>query len=326
MHMLKDQFERNIDYLRISVTSRCNLECLYCCPSGQNNYSTKEHYLCFDSLFLLVECAVELGIRKIRITGGEPLIRNGLIEFVRKTAELEELSDLSLTTNGILLGDLASKLKKSGVKRVNVSLDSLNPKKFSWITRGGELNRVLRGIDEALRVGLSPVRINTVVIRGINEDELVSLAELSLSKPIDVRFIELMPIGENPHLFSSAFLSTEQSKSIILRRYKLNELKNDLSKGPATYYQIPQALGKIGFISPISQSFCDRCNRIRLTAEGDLISCLAFDDKIAFKNLLQTKDKEKIKAWLKYAVRGKPIGHRWNLKKFHTQPMFEIGG
>jgi cyclic pyranopterin phosphate synthase len=324
--MLKDQFERNIDYLRISVTDRCNLSCLYCSPSEKNDLCAKADILSFDSLFRLAECAVELGVTKIRITGGEPLIRKGLMEFVRKIAELEEVSDLSLTSNGMLLESSASKLKASGARRVNVSLDSLVPEKFRWITRGGELKRVLRGIDEALEVGLSPVRINTVVMRGINDDELIHLAELSIDKPIDVRFIELMPMGEKTDLFSSAYLSAEEAKATVVSKYKLDELKKDFSRGPATYYQIPRACGKIGFISPISQSFCGRCNRIRLTADGDLIPCLAVDKKISFKNLVQTEDKERIKTALKHMVWNKPTGHRWNLEKSSTQPMLSIGG
>lgn len=324
--MMKDQFERHIDYLRVSVTNRCNLNCLYCSVSGNGDLHANEKALSLDDLLLLVECFVELGLKKVRITGGEPLIRKGLIEFIQKVAQLENLTDLSLTTNGILLESFVARLKKAGIKRINVSLDSLNPEKFHWITGGGELKKVLSGIEKALSVGLFPLRINTVVMRQINDDELFNFVKLCLDKPIDIRFIELMPMGGNLQFYSLAYLNMEEIKTAIIRKFEIKESIENLSGGPAKYYQIPQAMGKIGFISPVSQSFCHNCNRIRLTAEGDLRPCLAIDNKFSFKKLVQIKDKEKIKEQIKEMVWLKPAGHEWDYERFSTSPMFQIGG
>jgi cyclic pyranopterin phosphate synthase len=321
-----DQFERQIDYLRVSATNRCNLNCLYCFAPGNDRFPTESNVLSLDELLLLVECFVELGVGKVRITGGEPLIRKGLITFIHKVARLDHLSDLSLTTNGTLLKRFAPKLKDAGVKRINVSLDTLNPEKFHKITGKEELDKVLNGIEEALRVGLSPLKINTVVMRGINEDELSDFVRLCLDKPIDVRFIELMPMGGNHQIFSSAYLNMEAVKTAIREEFELNKLAERSAKEPAEYYQIPQAMGQIGFISPVSHSFCHSCNRIRLTAEGYLRPCLALDSKLSFRDLVQTREKEKIKERIKDIVWRKPAGHEWDLDKFSSRPMFQIGG
>ncbi len=323
---MNDQFKRRIDYLRVSVTDRCNLGCLYCTVPGNGDCQQEETVLSLDELFLLVECFVESGFKKVRITGGEPLVRKGLTGFLRKISGLEDLSDLSLTTNGILLDRFAAELKVAGIRRINVSLDSLTAEKYWRITGGGELDQVQRGIEEALDIGLSPVRINTVVMRGINDDELVDFARLSVNKPVDVRFIEIMPMGGNLQIFSATYLGSEAMKAIIMREFPLNEVMDDSERGPATYYRIPGALGKIGFISPVSHSFCHLCNRMRLTANGDLRPCLALDTKFSFRELVHTKDKAKIKEQIKEMVRVKPAGHEWGLERFSTRPMFQIGG
>lgn len=321
-----DKFERQIDYLRVSVTNRCNLNCLYCFAPGNDGFPAENGILSLDELLLLVECFVELGVGKVRITGGEPLIRKGLLTFVQKVAALDHLSDLSLTTNGTFLKGFAAKLKEAGVKRINVSLDTLNPEKFRKITGKGELDRVVRGIEEAIKVGLSPLKINTVIMGGINDDELADFVRLCLDKPVDVRFIELMPMGGNHRIFSSAYLNIEAVKTVIKRNFELVEVGEITSKGPAEYFQIPRAMGKIGFISPVSHSFCRRCNRIRLTAEGYLRPCLALDSKLSFKGLVQMGDKEKIKERIKEIVWVKPAGHEWDIEKFSSRPMFQIGG
>ncbi len=324
--MMIDAFERQIDYLRVSVTNRCNLNCLYCFAPGNESLPAEQRILSLDELLLLVECFVELGVVKVRITGGEPLIRKGLITFIQKVANLDHLSDLSLTTNGTLLKRYATGLKEAGIKRINVSLDTLNPQKFRRITGRGDIDRVLSGIEEALKVGLSPLKINTVVMRGINDDELYDFVRLCLDKPIDVRFIELMPMGGNLQIFFSSYLNMEAVKTAIMKKFELNKLAESNSKEPAEYYQIPQAMGRIGFISPVSHSFCHSCNRIRLTAEGNLRPCLAVDNKLSLRKLVQKKDKEKIKEQIKEIVQDKPAGHEWDLEKFSSRPMFQIGG
>lgn len=324
--MIKDQFERPIDYLRVSVTDRCNLNCLYCSAPGNNGHQGKGKTLSLDELFVLTECSVESGLRKVRITGGEPLIRKDLIKFIQKLSRLEMLSDLSLTTNGTLLEQFAASLKRAGIKRINVSLDSLNHEKFRWITGGGNLENVLSGIEKALSIGLSPVRINTVVMGGINDEELLDFVELSAERPIDVRFIELMPMGENLRFYSSTFLKMEAIKEVISKKFDLKEVEESSSKEPAKYYRVAKAPGRIGFISPVSHSFCHDCNRVRLTAEGNLWPCLALDHKVSFKDLLPAKDKEKIKKRMKEMIWSKPAGHEWKLKNFSACSMLQIGG
>ncbi len=321
-----DKFERQIDYLRVSVTNRCNLNCLYCFAPGNDGFPRGNRILSLDELLLLVKCFVELGASKVRITGGEPLIRKGLLTFIQKIANLDHILDLSLTTNGTLLKRFAGRLKEAGVKRVNVSLDTLSPDKFRRITGKGELDKVLSGIEEALKVGLSPLKINTVVMGGINDDELSDFVRLCLDKPIDVRFIELMPMGGNLQIFSSAYLNIEAVKTIIRENFELIKVAETTLKGPAEYYRIPRAMGKIGLISPVSRSFCCSCNRIRLTAEGYLWPCLARDSKFSLRKMVQTEDKEKIKKQIKDMVRRKQAGHEWDLEKFSSRPMFQIGG
>lgn len=324
--MIKDQFDRLIDYLRVSVTDRCNLNCLYCSASGNNGQQRRGPPLSLDELFLLTECFVESGLKKVRITGGEPLVRKGLTEFIQKLSQLETLSDLSLTTNGILLEQYAASLKGAGIKRVNVSLDSLNHEKFRRITGGGNLNNVLSGIEKALDVGLFPVRINTVVMGGINDEELSDFVALCLERPIDVRFIELMPMGGNLRFYSSAFLKIKEVKTALSKRFDLTEIEETSSKGPAKYYRIAHGPGRVGFISPVSHSFCHDCNRARLTAEGYLWPCLALDHKVSFKDLLLEKDKEKIKKRVLEAIWSKPAGHEWKIKNFSQCSMLQMGG
>ncbi len=334
VYMLKDRLKRSVDYLRISITDKCNLKCMYCSPPDRDSVSPTEgdcvspgHDLpSLDSLVLLAECAVELGIRKIRITGGEPLLRPGVTGFVESLGRLQGLEDLALTTNGTRIADLAGELKARGLKRVNISLDSLNPGKFSMITRGGDLNKVLGGVEATLNAGFASVRTNTVVMRGVNDDELSDLAALSIEKPVDVRLIELMPMGQDPGRFASAYVSSEEARAAIERDYRLVPAENTSSDGPAAYYRIPEAPGRIGFISPISRCFCQTCNRIRVTAEGDLLPCLAAGTRISLRALLREGNRDKLMAALEQAVWNKPAGHGWNSERLETQPMFMIGG
>lgn len=271
---LRDPFGRVLDYLRLSVTDRCNLRCAYCLPEGAAEFSPTAQSLTDDEVVFLAGCFARLGFSRIRLTGGEPLVRAGLPALAARLSRLPGVSDLSLSTNGILLGDMAAPLAAAGLGRVNVSLDTLRPDRFKGLARFGNLPKVLRGIDAALAAGLSPVKINMVVIRGSNEDEVGALAALTDARPLHVRFIELMPMGE------TGFYSPERlvpMAEIMERAGPLEALPADdrpRGGGPARYYRRPGARGTIGVISAMSCGFCADCSRVRLSTAGKMIPCL----------------------------------------------------
>ncbi len=285
--MLKDSFGRRITYLRVSVTDRCNLRCLYCSSKDRFSWLPPEEILTYEELLRVVKIGLKLGIRKIRLTGGEPLLRRGFVKFVAELSRFEGLEDLALTTNGVLLAEMASALKKAGLRRVNISLDTLRPERFKRLCGRPYLEKVLQGIDTALKVGLHPVKINTVVMRGQNDDELEELARLTLEYPLEVRFIEFMPVGEGAAWEKDAFLPAEEIKKRLLTLGKLNPSPS-FGAGPAKTYAFVGAKGKIGFITAMSEHFCDRCNRLRLTPEGKLRPCLFSDEELDLKPLLRS--------------------------------------
>lgn len=283
---MQDAFGRNIRYLRISVTDRCNLRCRYCMPpSGMPVKLAHERVLRNEEIIEIARVAAGLGINKIRLTGGEPLVRKGIVELVGALAALPGIQDLALTTNATLLGPLAQPLKDAGLRRINVSLDTLNPGRFREMTRGGDLAQVFEGLEAAEKAGLWPIRINSVLIGGDNVSEIRQMAELTLTRGYDVRFIELMPIGEAAAWTDERFVSAD----VVLEA--LPELIPDVSKphdGPARYYRIPGARGRIGLIQPVSCNFCADCDRIRLTADGKLKPCLHSNDEIDLLEMIRS--------------------------------------
>ncbi len=309
--------------MRISITDLCNLRCQYCMPVEGICKKEREDILTLEEIVKIVKAGVKLGIDKIRITGGEPLVRKGIVEFIQLISNIDGIKDIAITTNGILLPKYAKDLKKAGLKRVNISIDSLNPDKYKEITRGGDLSKVLDGINEAIRIGLTPVKLNVVAIGGYNDDEIEDFIQLTKDKPIDVRFIELMPIGEASQWGKDKFISNEYIQS---KFSNLIELERE-SSSPAKYYKLPGAKGRVGFINPISNHFCGDCNRLRLTADGKLRPCLHSNNEIDILEVARNNP-EKIYDILKSAILSKPEKHDLHSKDHEesNRNMFQIGG
>ncbi|MGI6036884.1 MAG: GTP 3',8-cyclase MoaA [Limnochordia bacterium] len=322
--MIQDGYHRKIDYLRISVTDRCNLRCVYCMPAHGVKPKAHQDILSLEEIYRLAQVAVKLGISKIRITGGEPLVRKNITSLVANLAQIPGLVDLSLTTNGLLLADMAPDLKTGGLKRVNISLDSLKAERYRQLTRIGDLKEAWRGIEAALQVGLDPVKINMVVIQGVNDDELGDFARLTLELPLHIRFIELMPIGGEP---VGEYLSSAQIKERLEEEFTLQGVPGPNGAGPARYYQLPQAQGTIGFISPISDHFCQACNRLRLTPDGILRPCLGFDTGIPLRDRLRQGISDgELAELIGQAIAMKPQGHNLTTASPCRRIMSQIGG
>jgi cyclic pyranopterin phosphate synthase len=325
---VRDQYGRELTDLRISLTDRCNLRCVYCLPADGIDFRPPEDLLQDDELRLLVRVAAELGIRKVRLTGGEPTVRPGLVPLVRDIAATPGIEDVALTTNGLLLDRLAAPLAEAGLNRVNVSLDTLDPDKFSRITRGGRVGQVTAGIAAAEAAGLRPIKINAVIVRGFNDEDVVPLAALTLSQPWDVRFIEMMPFGSVGDFAEAGVVKSEETMAKIERR--LGPLVPlDLSgDDPARTYRLPDAQGRLGFISPVSQPFCAKCGRLRLTADGKLRLCLLRDDEADLLTpLREGKSYEEIKARFYAAAFRRPFGHALAEAMYpQARVMIQIGG
>lgn len=319
--MLIDRFGRKIEYLRISITDRCNFHCIYCARHGPMKWIPPEEILRYEEILTIIHTAVKLGVKRVRITGGEPLLRKGVVKFVSKVSQIEGIEDLSLTTNGYFLIDYAEKLKSAGLGRLNISLDTLDAKKFERITGGFEFERIWRGILKAQEVGFHPIKINVVVIRGVNDDEILDLAKLSLSYPWEIRFIEFMPVGNCELWDEKNIVSVSEIKSKIEKRAPLRPVISNWG-GPARVYQWEGAPGKIGFISPLSEHFCAKCNRFRITADGKLRTCLFSDNEIDLKPYLREKPDELITAFTK-ALTLKPAKRSIEITK---REMRAIGG
>ncbi len=328
-----DKYERDINYLRVSITDRCNLHCTYCRPKEGVSLKGHDDILRYEEIIRIVTQAVKMGLIKVRVTGGEPLVRRGFIEFIRSLKKIEGLQDISLTTNGILLERYAREIFNAGVKRINISLDSLNREKYFQITGGGRLDDVLRGIDAAEKIGFDPIKINVVAIRGFNDDEIFEFAQLALKKPFQVRFIEIMPISQVNVNQPLEFMPTEQLRDAISRRFKLEALgkKKLKSDGPAKIYKINGGAGEIGFINPVSDHFCATCNRLRLTADGKLRACLLNETEIDLKPaLIRSCSDDELAGLIRQAILLKPQKHDLDcsdrhLKKCHRD-MSDIGG
>ncbi|MFA4909953.1 MAG: GTP 3',8-cyclase MoaA [Desulfobacteria bacterium] len=329
MKDLVDSFNRRINYLRVSITDRCNLRCVYCMPIDGIPKVNQKDILSYEEILRIVEVAVKNGITKIRITGGEPLVRKGVIDFVRSLSRIHGVKDLSLTTNGILLRDFAGDLFDAGLHRVNISMDSLNNMKFQKITGGGNLEKVCEGIEEALRVGFSPVKINTVIIHGFNDDEVIDFARLSINNPYHIRFIELMPIGSNSKWSEERYISSQEVKDKIESFRKLHPIHKKGERAAARMFRFEGAMGEIGFISPMSAHFCSSCNRLRLTANGKLRTCLFSNEEVDLKpSLRESYDNSGLERLIDLAISNKPEKHHLGEKnpKKCTRNMSDIGG
>jgi cyclic pyranopterin phosphate synthase len=320
-----DSFGRSINYLRISVTDRCNLRCIYCMPPEGVPQMSHNEILTYEEIRTIVQAAAELGISKVRLTGGEPLVRADLPELVKMLSQIEGIKELSLTTNGTLLKKYARELKQAGLSRVNVSLDTLKPDKFRYITRLGKLGAVLGGIEAAKEAGFEPVKINIVVMRGINDDEILDFAKMTYEDGWHVRFIELMPFKGVAEFVPSVEL--RQHISLI---GKLEPCTPVASNGPAMYYRLAGARGTIGFISPLTETaFCSRCNRMRLTSDGKLRPCLLGENEIDLRMPLRNNASlEELKHLILQAVASKPASHhlQGGNVRLVTRRMSQIGG
>jgi cyclic pyranopterin phosphate synthase len=270
-----DQFGRRVEYLRVSVTDKCNLRCVYCMPMEGLDWLKRDELLTYEEIEHIIRAMAGMGLRRVRITGGEPLVRRDVPDLVRMIAAVPEIEDLSLSTNAVLLAEQADALRSAGVHRLNVSLDSLRPDRVDAIARRpGSYPRIMEGLDAAERVGFSPIKINVVLIRGQNDDEIEEFAEITRERPWHVRFIEMMPTGANLDLSASQFISCTEALRRIERIDALEPVKGPFGNGPALYHRFPGAPGTIGVITPMSHNYCDRCNRMRLTADGHLRPCL----------------------------------------------------
>ncbi|MBU3949227.1 MAG: GTP 3',8-cyclase MoaA [Proteobacteria bacterium] len=305
---LFDKYKRRLDYLRISVTDRCNMQCIYCMTHGKIQKLPGSEILSYEEMLRIAGIFVQLGISKIRVTGGEPLVRKGVCDFLIKVSKLEGLSDLSITTNGILLKEKIGKIKSAGIKRLNISMDTLKKDKFKNITGVDAFDEVWSSIMIAHDMGFYPIKLNVVVLFGINDDELLDFARLTFSYPFHVRFIEYMPIGTSP--LTSRQLFAPEIKRIISSIGPLNPVKRNRFDGPAQRFKFENAKGEIGFIRPISEHFCSSCNRLRLTASGNLKTCLLSSAETDLKTPLRNgcSDKELTEIILK-TVYDKPFEH-----------------
>lgn len=330
---MRDKHNREINYLRVSITDRCNLHCRYCRPREGLSLIGHDDILRYEEIIRVVSAAVKMGLIKVRVTGGEPLVRRGFIEFIAELKKIKGLLDISLTTNGILLSEFAEKIQAAGITRINISLDTLNEAKYASITNGGNLNAVLRGIAKVEELGFHPIKINTVAIKNFIDDDLFAFVQMAEKKAFQVRFIELMPINKAQNDYGEDFLSREELLKIISSRYDLEPLndRRSASDGPAEIYRIKGGRGEIGFINPVSSYFCATCNRLRLTADGKLRVCLLDDKEIDLKKSLRENCSDaKLEALIREAVLLKPVRYEFgcagqSLKKCFRS-MSAIGG
>ncbi|WP_353572800.1 GTP 3',8-cyclase MoaA [Candidatus Albibeggiatoa sp. nov. BB20] len=323
---LKDSFGRKIEYLRLSVTDRCDLRCFYCIPKGFKDFSTPEHWLTFDEIERIIAIFGQLGVSKLRLTGGEPLVRKNLPELVQRLGQLEGIEDLSLSTNATQLVKYADTLKQNGVSRINVSLDTLNPQRFQDIT-GGNLAQVLEGLQAAKQAGFHPIKINMVVMKGINDDEVSSMVDYCATNDFTLRFIETMPMGETGQDASQNYISLQKIKAQLAEKYDLIPTVMGRGAGPARYFQIQGSNLKIGFITPLSQHFCETCNRIRLSVEGTLYLCLGQDDKIELRDTLrQGINDTELRQLILQAIALKPEKHEFDRKPEQVIRIMSMSG
>ena len=328
-HMPLDQYQREINYLRISLTDHCNLRCVYCMPINGLQFLPREELLEPAEIAEVVRVAVSAGFRKFRLTGGEPTLRHDLLEIVRRLGEIEGVGDLAMTTNGILLPDLARPLREAGLRRVNIHIDTLNAERLPQIMRWGRFEQIWRGMEAAVEAGLVPLKLNAVIARGFNDEDVTSLAGLTMERDWHCRFIEMMPFGtgECAGVASDKFVSNREVRAKIEQEFgALTPLPGEASD-ESQNFRLPGGQGVVGFISPVSEPYCGSCNRMRLTAEGKFHLCLLNDDEMDIKKQLREHGPEAVRAILLKAVHLKPVGHRLHEGIFtQNRRMFQIGG
>lgn len=311
---LIDRFGRKVDYLRISVTDRCDLRCVYC-MSEDMTFMPRAQLLTLEELTTIGRAFVELGVTKIRITGGEPLVRRNILGLLRSLGALPGLGELVLTTNGTQLEKMAPALREAGVKRLNISLDTLRPERFRRMTRFGDLNKILRGIDAARQAGFARIKINAVILKNRNHDEIVDLARFALERDMDIAYIEEMPLGSiGDHDRAEAYYPSDAIRRDLEQHFTLVP-STEKTGGPSKYYRVAGFANRIGFISPHSHNFCGDCNRVRLTAQGRLLLCLGQEHSMDLKHVLRAHpgDDERLRAAIIQAMDLKPFGHEFNL-------------
>jgi len=323
-----DQYNRRISYLRVSVTDRCNLNCTYCLPLKNLKFLDHAEILSYEEILKIIIAGTEIGIKKVRLTGGEPLVRRDFVQLVASVCRIPKLEDISITTNGVLLKKRAKEIFDAGIHRINISLDTLNRLKYAKITGYNYFDKVWEGLHKAEAVGFSPIKINVVAIRGLNDDEFFRLAELSVKKPYHVRFIEYMSIGHDSHWKPERYISSDEIKSKIESIGSLNKIPRATHDGPAERYRFESAKGEIGFIRVLSQNFCSTCNRLRLTANGKLRACLFDDNEVDIKTPLRNRcTRHNLRELFWKAIAKKPKQHS-NMPDNGSclRPMYAIGG
>jgi GTP 3',8-cyclase len=326
---LIDGFSRPVTYLRVSVTDKCNLRCIYCMPEGGLPWLRRDEILSYEEITEIVRAAASVGVRAIRLTGGEPLVRRDLKRLVASIAAVPGIDDIALSTNGLLLSEQLDELVAAGLRRINFSLDTLRVDRFEAIARRPGLDAVLRSIDAAIAAGLAPLKLNCVVMRGRNDDELADFAMLTLDRPIFVRFIEVMPVHENLELQRDAYISSDEILERIAALGALSPLRGPSGNGPARYFALSGAAGAVGVISPLSHDYCERCNRVRLTADGRLRLCLFGDHAIDLRSPLRAgATTEQLAGMLRSAMLIKPERHHLRLGEAASRmrAFSEIGG
>lgn len=326
---MKDNFGRKIEYLRLSVTDRCNLRCRYCMSAEGIDAIEHGDVLTYEELLRVASVATQLGVKKIRITGGEPLVRRGIVDFIRELASLPTRPEITLTTNGILLADMAADLRKAGLSRVNVSLDTLREERFVQITRRSGLNKVLAGLEAADAVGLTPIKVNVVPLRGINHDEICDFGRLAMNHPWEIRFIEFMPVSEGLDFTPDHMYPAAEILEQLGRIGKLVPLLRHGPAGPARLFQYPDSPGRIGVIPAVSDHFCGECNRMRITADGRIRPCLFSNQELDLRDALRTTSSdEALESLLRHAACIKPQRHHIGEADFQKglRRMHGIGG
>lgn len=328
MNSLIDRYNRKINYIRISVTDRCDLKCIYCIPKDNDTYSERMELLRFEEIYRIVRCFANLGVNHVRITGGEPLLRKGIVSLVKQLSSIEGINDLAMTTNATTLSQHAMDLKEAGLNRINISIDTLKPETFKIISRGGRLEDVLDGIKTAIDAGLNPVNLNSVVMKGLNDGELTDMINFAIENRVNIRFIECMPVNRHGNLRKERFISAKEIRLKIEKYFKLEPMPS-FGGGPALYFRIKGAPTKIGLIIPVTQHFCESCNRVRLTADGTLKLCLGQKDRIDLKEYIRSGvSDETLQDIIIEAIQNKPAGHNFSSEKCIPieNPMSKIGG
>ncbi|MDU6878418.1 GTP 3',8-cyclase MoaA [Clostridium tepidum] len=317
-----DKYGRKINYLRVSVTDRCNLRCIYCMPPEGILKKDHNDIMRYEEIFNVIKTASLLGIDKVRFTGGEPLILKNIDKLIYNTSKISSIRDIAMTTNAVLLEDRVEDLKKAGLKRLNISLDSLKKDRFRSITRGGDINKVFKSIEKSLSIGMRPIKINTVIMKGINDDEIEEFMNLTKEYPISVRFIELMPIGEGRKLYKDSYMSSEE---IISKNRDFIPVETDKSS-TALLYKFKESKENIGFISPMSCKFCSGCNRVRLTSEGTLKPCLHSEKEVNLRDYIENE--QAILSKMNEVIYNKPLEHHMIEEKESNSKkmMYQIGG